>query len=270
MYNKKRQGAYDATAKAKESEFQVPTDKPTRVLSISPEARLRIIEGAKKSAAARIKDLKNKVFNELTVKEFLGSRTVGTRESECYWKCLCSCGSYTETTSYNLTSGAVKSCGHLMVRRTHDMTFSPEYRAWDHMIQRCNNPNDAHYHRYGGRGIKVCERWLASFESFFSDVGIRPSSRHSLGRTNNNGNYEPTNVTWETIRQQSINKSTTVFLEAEGISLCQEDWCKKLNCSSHAIRSWIKINPTVPFQEYVDAKLGRGLTWNTLRVQKSK
>lgn len=85
----------------------------------------------------------------------------------------------------------------------------PEYRAWDHMIYRCTSVNCREYPRYGGRGIKVCDRWLKSFDDFLSDVGPRPSSSHSLDRVNNDGDYEPSNCRWATKREQANNKRNT-------------------------------------------------------------
>lgn len=82
---------------------------------------------------------------------------------------------------------------------------TPEYSSWASMIRRCTNEKAFAYHRYGGRGITVCKRWLNSFENFLSDMGLRPSIKHSLDRINNDGNYEPSNCRWATIDQQMAN-----------------------------------------------------------------
>lgn len=82
---------------------------------------------------------------------------------------------------------------------------SPEYIAWSAMIQRCINPKNPKYKNYGGRGIKVCSKWRNSYQTFLSDIGYRPSKNHSIGRINNDGNYEPSNCRWEINEQQYSN-----------------------------------------------------------------
>lgn len=95
-----------------------------------------------------------------------------------------------------------------MIKHGHTRhgTISPEYRAWNAMIQRCHNPNSLSRKYYGGRGIVVCKEWRKSFIPFFKHIGQRPSPRHSIDRINNDGNYEPGNVRWATKRQQVMNR----------------------------------------------------------------
>ena len=81
-----------------------------------------------------------------------------------------------------------------------------EYRIWGGIKYRCLNNKCRYWGSYGGRGISICDRWRDSFEAFLSDVGPRPSDKHSIGRINNDGNYEPGNVRWETAQQQNSNK----------------------------------------------------------------
>lgn len=88
----------------------------------------------------------------------------------------------------------------------HGMTESPEYEIWGSMKKRCNTPTATHYDNYGGRGIKVCDRWQHSFLAFYEDMGARPTPLHSLDRINNDGNYEPNNCRWATKHEQAINQ----------------------------------------------------------------
>ena len=92
-------------------------------------------------------------------------------------------------------------------RKTHRKTGSKEYRAWLAMRERCSCPRYQGYDHYGGRGISVCDRWQTSFEDFLQDVGAAPSPQHSLGRIDNDGNYEPGNVAWQTPVEQARNRA---------------------------------------------------------------
>jgi hypothetical protein len=114
-----------------------------------------------------------------------------------------------------LKRGWTQSCGCLQKDRAkdnakHGKTGSPEYHAWSAMIQRCTNPKTKQYKDYGGRGIRVCQKWKCSFESFYADMGPRPSKAHSIDRKDNDGNYEPGNCRWATEREQKMNTRQNV------------------------------------------------------------
>lgn len=100
---------------------------------------------------------------------------------------------------------------------------SAEYRSWRAMKNRCTNPNNAAYPRYGGRGIAVCARW-DSFENFLFDMGRRPSPKHSIDRINNDGDYEPGNCRWATSSQQNSNYSRNRWLTLDGETRLLSEW----------------------------------------------
>lgn len=99
------------------------------------------------------------------------------------------------------------------------MRHTPEYRAWTHLKDRCTNPKDKSFARYGGRGIRVCDEWLQSFTEFYKDMGQRPSNSHSIDRIDNNGHYEPSNCRWATASQQADNRRNAIRFEYEGKSM---------------------------------------------------
>jgi hypothetical protein len=92
------------------------------------------------------------------------------------------------------------------------------------MKQRCLNPNDPSFQRYGGRGISVCFRWRESFEHFLADMGPRPSRQYSIDRIDVDGDYEPTNCRWVTKQDQQKNKRTNVFIEIDGEKKILAEW----------------------------------------------
>ncbi len=108
---------------------------------------------------------------------------------------------------------------------------SKEYERWSAMKQRCYDPSCPNYKRYGARGIKVCDRWLASYSNFIADMGRRPSSRHSLDRINNDGHYEPGNCRWSTKSEQGRNTRTNRNLTCDGRTMTVVEWAEEIGVS---------------------------------------
>ena len=111
------------------------------------------------------------------------------------------------------------------------------YRTWTAMRDRCERRENARFKRYGGRGIKVCERWQ-DYANFLQDMGIRPPGK-TLDRIDNNGDYEPANCRWATQDEQRRNTSKSRVYEYQGETMCLADWAKRLGISKNTIRSRI-------------------------------
>lgn len=126
--------------------------------------------------------------------------------------------------------------GRVVHRQSPRGRPSPEYRVWASMVQRCTNPARRGYDRYGGRGIRVCVAWVASFEAFLRDVGPRPSLKHTLDRIDNDGHYEPGNVRWATSKEQRDNTSQTVWIMYRGETRTRADWARHLGISYWTLR----------------------------------
>lgn len=161
------------------------------------------------------------------------------------WKCRCDCGTESVLTQNSLRRGKSRSCGCLrremsvVAGVTHGLSRSSEYGIWSAMKARCINPNVKAYARYGGRGIKVCERWLA-FENFYADMGRRPSDAHTLERRDNNGGYEPENCLWDTRRRQANNRHNNRRIEFNGNVRTLMDWSRVLGISRNVIEARLR------------------------------
>lgn len=181
---------------------------------------------------SRVKDETGNVYGKLTVIGYAGNSLKSNKGA--YWLCRCECGAEPVVAGVTLRLGRSRSCSTGCGNRTHGHTTkdatrrSSEYTCWQEMRFRCHKHNHPAFANYGGRGITVCARWLESFTNFFDDMGAKPTQEHSIGRIDNNGNYEPNNCRWETAEQQSNNKRTSRYLTHDGLTLTVANWARRL------------------------------------------
>ena|SRR5579859_6660637 len=182
-------------------------------------------------------DETGKKYGRLLVISFHGKN----KNNQALWNCICDCGNHTIVVGKVLRDGTTVSCG--CFKRENDIRMftvhgharpgkkTSEYYAWMNIKGRCYNPKDINYKNYGGRGIKVCDRWLESFENFLADMGPKPSSKHSIDRfPDNDGDYGPGNTRWATRAEQSRNTSRNKRLTIGGETKLLIDWSIDFKC----------------------------------------
>ena len=181
-------------------------------------------------------DLTGKIFNKLTVLGRCEDYISPKGNKVVKWECICECGNKTKVIGSILKSNGTKSCGCLNYEPTntiHNKRFSTEYSSWRSMKRRCTEPTNNTYKNYGGRGIKVCDRWLESFKNFYEDMGDKPSQNHSIDRIDVNGDYEPGNCRWISLKEQQYNRRNVTNIN--GVSL--REYCKLNNLNyNHILR----------------------------------
>ncbi len=180
-------------------------------------------------------------------------RLVGVRRDptpgDTYWLFRCDCGVEKVIRLDPVRRGKTSSCGCVrteMIRGrslTHGHKIgrqsTPTLRAYHHAKARCQNPNDAKFPAYGGRGIQMCDRWSDSFEAFLSDMGDRPEGL-TLERIDVNGNYEPDNCRWATRHDQTRNKTTNVFVNHDGERIILKDFADAMGVNYKALHARVR------------------------------
>lgn len=153
------------------------------------------------------------------------------------WLCLCNCGNIGKVRGSDLRAARSKSCGCAFSQRRHghatsnNRLCSPEYNAWAHMKDRCLNPRNHAYYNYGAKGITVCEQWrgVNGFENFLADMGLRPSSNHTLDRYPDPfGSYTPENCRWATWLQQGERRRNSILVTIENETHNLSEWSRRL------------------------------------------
>lgn len=194
------------------------------------------------------KDLAGRQFGRLTVLGAVSRRPM-------MWHCKCSCGGESISEARVLVNGSTRSCGCLSKEynalgllgasvRKHGLSQTPLYAVWQQMIRRCTSPSAHNFARYGGRGVKVCDRWH-HFENFLADMGERPEGC-SIERIDNNGNYEPDNCRWATCKEQSSNMRVNRKLTFNGETLHLTEWARRLNMRPTTLRGRLQSGWSVP------------------------
>lgn len=173
------------------------------------------------------------------------------KKEETYWLCLCDCGNKKIVRSTLLKNGYTTSCGcyHKERMSKHNKSKHPLYFLRQSIIQRCYNPKCSSYNLYGERGIKVCEEWLNSFQSFYdwsyengySDKKL-PSGRNilTIDRIDNNGNYCPENCRWVTQKKQANNTRKNHLITIDGETKTMQEWCDLYGINKKAFYDRVK------------------------------
>lgn len=163
------------------------------------------------------------------------------KKGKTVWICKCDCGNITVVPYSRLKSGNTKSCGCLhhdfvvSLKMRHGQAHSRFYNIWSEMKRRCNNPKSESYSRYGGKGIKVCSRWMEDFENFYQDMFLEyqkhvlkyGENETQIDRIDSKGDYCPDNCRWATIEVQQNNKSSCKYIT--------------FNNETHTISQWAII-----------------------------
>uniref|UniRef100_A0A6M3XGN0 Uncharacterized protein n=1 Tax=viral metagenome TaxID=1070528 RepID=A0A6M3XGN0_9ZZZZ len=190
----------------------------------------------------KIIDLTGQKFGRLTVL-CIGQK--GTKTTPLKWKCICECGNVKNVSGQSLKNSAIRSCGCLQKEVASKLNCSHHgwgtrlYSIWDKMIQRCTNRKHKHYKNYGGRGIKVHKQWKQF--KYFKEWAYKNGYTDNLtiDRIDNNGNYEPGNCRFITLKEQQHNKRTNRVIELNGKSQTMKQWADELQINYNVINSRI-------------------------------
>lgn len=163
------------------------------------------------------------------------------------WECKCDCGNIATVRAPVLKNGVTQSCGCLMneVRKTsgtsHGLSNTHIYHAWQSMIARCCYESSPSYKDYGARGITICDKWRNSFETFYKDMGPRPTPHHTVERRENDKGYSKENCYWATKAEQANNRRSNILYEYCGEVKTLKQWCDILGLQYSGVYHRIKV-----------------------------
>lgn len=195
-----------------------------------------------------LKDLTGKTFGRLTVVARAPDAVSASGRHRVMWSCNCECGNHVVVYGDNLNKGVTRSCGCLRTemlserRASHRQSNTLLYGVWHAMRNRCYRKADQYYHRYGGRGIYICDEWkddYSEFAKWASETGYRHGL--SIDRIDNDGPYSPENCRWTDRRTQANNRSSNRILTSNGESHNVTEWAKILNVDPKKLFSRIYI-----------------------------
>lgn len=208
----------------------------------------------------KVEDLTGKTFGRLLVV----SRAPNSPRNATRWNCICACGNKRIAVGGCLKNGTWQSCGCLRDEklRTHGLSKHPLWSTWRLMNERCYKPSDQAYERYGGRGIKVCERWKNSIQSFIDDMGQKPPGSQ-LDRINNDGDYCPENCRWATPTTQANNRRSNSIIFYKGRAQTIMEWSRELGMSRRNISA--RYNKGWTAERIFETPISQKV-WNTRRA----
>lgn len=209
----------------------------------------------------RVNDLTGRKFGRLTV---IGIEERNSRKT--YWVCQCDCGNIKIARSDALLSGATKSCGCLKKEQDktnldpqkitkHHLYNTRIYHIWQGMKARCDNPRNTRYHRYGGRGIKVCEEWENDFKAFH-DWAIANGYEETLtiDRIDNDKGYSPDNCRWSDKKEQGNNRKTTIKITIGNATKSLTEWCEIFQINYSAAEARYNSHEEITLDDLFNSK----------------
>ena len=213
-------------------------------------------------------DLTGQHFGKITV-----IKKVTLPNNRTAWEIICQCNKIKILKTSSVKR--VKSCGCSQYvenrHKTHGMSKTTEYKSWAQMKERCYNKNGKDFYRYGGRGITVCSEWINSFETFYEDMGKKPSKNHSLDRIDNNKGYTKNNCRWATNSEQTYNRRKRVFTTSKYLGVSMDSRSKKWraqisqNCKKYCIGVYdSEIEAVIAYNKKALELYGEAANLNTI------